>query len=203
MKPIRGRWKMARLIIFEGARCTGKTDLTRKLRQTGINYATLVNFTGFKENGSEGLHKIGKYYRAWLRMFQDLKGEDITFIADRIFFSEMVYSILYKDYDFTGYHNYLCYEIMDHLDQIDIFFLTANEKALQERVKRDKVDFAGVGDDISEILVQQEAYERVFKSFKKQFVPSSNLNFHDIDTSNLSQEDLYTLTLIKLTEERI
>jgi hypothetical protein len=41
-----------------------KTGITRKLRQSGLNYSTLINFTGFGDDGEEGLKKASDYYRA-------------------------------------------------------------------------------------------------------------------------------------------
>lgn len=190
---------MARLIVFEGPRCTGKTQIAQRLRQGGVNYSTLINFTGFKEDGELGLHKISKYYDAWMRIFADLNEHDITLIADRIFFSEMVYSKLYKNYDFTAQYEKLCNEFMTSLDRIDLFFLVADEESLADRVKRDKADFAGVGDDIEEILKQQEEYLKVFANLTwNTYCNINNFKLHYIDTSRLTQLEVEQIVLDRI-----
>lgn len=187
---------MTRLIILEGARCTGKSTIAQKLRQQGINYATLINFTGFPDDGANGLDKITKYYRSWIEFFRNLKGQDITFIADRMFFSEMVFSYLYKSYSFGLAYISLCADLVDVIDQLDLLLFTVDAEALETRIKREnKVEFAGVGDDISEIMKQQKEYLHVFSDFCNAYYAMDYVNVYDIFTSNKTQEEVYKTVL--------
>ncbi len=158
---------MNKLIILEGHRLTGKSTVSRVLRER-INYATLLNPTGFKEDGERGLQKIVDYYDNWLYFLENLeKHKDLTFIFDRQIFSEMVYSRLYKQYDFAFYFQRILLAMLD-VAHIDLFVLELNNDAeLLRRAQRDKVPFAGIADSVEQVRAQREGYRRLFDDMVK------------------------------------
>ena len=179
--------------IIEGARGTGKSTIAFKLRQR-VSETTLINFTGFHEDGEKGLIKVFKYYKAWMRMFFQAHRHESNFVFDRFFFSERVYSQLYKEYDFKKAYVYL----LDDLEtlsemgvKINIFFLTIdNDKELKQRLIRDKVPFGKAEENVVETLKQQELYKNMFESLYYNKT-SDNIRVFKIDTSGKTNEEVY------------
>lgn len=187
------------ITILEGARGTGKTTLAQKLRQTTSN-STLINFTGFNQDGEEGLRRVTDYYKAFMGMFLRLAKHDSKFIFDRFFFSEMVYSQLYKDYDFEDVYKELLFDLevlAHHGAKINILYLTVNEKEeLKRRLIRDKVSFFNVDENVEETMKQQNVYKDVFDDlFTKHLMNNDavhkNLHIKLIDTSHKTNEEVY------------
>jgi thymidylate kinase len=178
-----------KLILLEGSRGTGKSTLAFQLRQT-LKDSTLVNFTGFNIDGEIGLKKITGYYLNWLIMFLNMQSDKIeqTIICDRIFFSEMVYSTLYKSYDFE--HTYqILVEMFSRLNPI-IFYLTINdEEELSKRLQREKIPFHNVEESVKETLKQQNEYDKIFDDLMDIF------NIVKIDTTSLGAEQVKELVL--------
>lgn len=183
-----------RIIIFEGARGTGKSTIASKIRQK-IPETTLINFTGFHDDGEYGLNKISEYYKKWINLIMQLSEHDSTYVFDRFYFSEQVYSKLYKNYNFNDMSLFLNM-MMSHLSEvenvkIDIFFLTINdEEELKNRLTRDKVPFAKVNESVNESLKQQDMYRYIFNHFKTAWI-NRNMNIHTIDTTKKDNDAVY------------
>ena len=181
------------IMIIEGARGTGKTTVASKIRQT-VSEMTLINPTGFHNDGEEGLKKINEYYDSWLDMLHAMHSHDSTFLFDRFYFSEAVYSKLYKNYSFIDslvYFNAdLSYLSLKGV-QIDIFFLTIeDEKELANRLTRDKVPFGKAEESVKETLLQQSKYSEILRDFES-FHSNDNLRLHTIKTDGKSTDDVY------------
>jgi deoxyguanosine kinase len=112
-------------------------------------------------------------------LFFRLERTDITFIADRIFFSEMVFSRLYKQYDFARHYMQFSHDIAS-LNDVEIFFFTVGEADLTDRLKRNKMEFFGVEDNVKEIMKQQREYTNMFAQFVTDY---PQVKFHLINTS--------------------
>lgn len=185
---------MLEITILEGSRGTGKSTLAFKLRQLTPE-TTLINFTGFHDEGEEGLTKSYVYYSAFMQLFNRLSKHESKFVFDRFFFSEAVYSQLYKDYDFTELYN----ELLNDLEfianlgvKINIFFLTINdEEELKNRLIRDKVPFGKAEEGVNATLLQQSKYQELFNNLHS----SENLKLHTIDTSGKTIEEIYSQIL--------
>lgn len=160
---------MVKVLILEGHRLTGKSTVARYLRNR-VNYATLINPTGFPEDKNHGLFKITNYYIAWVEFIEKFKGQDVLFIFDRHMFSEMVYSKLYKQYDFAPYFDILLRKLVQVADVEVIFLELTDEDELKARSKRDKVNFADVAEDLEELAKQRNGYREL-----GEFVTSMNL----------------------------
>lgn len=185
------------VIVFEGARGAGKSTVARSIRDS-IAWSTLINPTGFQEDGEEGLLKIERYYKAWesfLEKMSDVKNQTVIF--DRFFFSEMVYSPLYKNYDFYEMYNKMCKALIRHADTVQIYFLTVEDKTvLYERLKRDKVELFGyVEESVEQTLLQQALYKKLFDRFMDQYVSEPNLDLFRIDTSILTPDEIKQMIL--------
>lgn len=178
---------MARVIILEGHRMTGKSTVARYLRNS-INYATLINCTGFPDKGEPGLARISAYYRSFSQLLHAHKDSDTVFIFDRYMFSEMVYSVLYKDYDFTQYFNHFLDDLAS-IATVDVMFLELTSKMdMARRSKRDKVEFVNVQDSVEEIMKQRDAYRRVALATEIRQHPS--VKVHRIQITNQSSKEV-------------
>lgn len=186
---------MARLTVVEGARGGGKSLLARRLRDR-VNYSTLINFTGFPDKGAAGHKKVADYYNAFIDLLAELRGKDYNFICDRMFFSEMVYSRLYKDYDFRVTYNMLADELARNVDRLDIFYLTVNDSAvLEQRLVRDKVPFATAVENVEQSLRQQEAYDQLFFELDLFYGAYDHIGIHKVDTTMLTPDDVFQQVL--------
>lgn len=178
--------------IVEGTRGVGKTTVARLLRNR-IEGSTLINLTGFKADGEEGFRKIRRYYLALSGYLYALKktGEDYTIIFDRTFFSEMVYSPLYKSYDFEEFYVHLCNELIDTVDKLEIYFLTLYDREeLARRLVRDKVGlFDSVEESVDQSLSQQRGYKDLFDNFLESN-DNSLFTFKTFDTSLYTPDEL-------------
>lgn len=184
---------MIEINVIEGARGTFKSTIAFKMRQR-IPETTLINFTGFHEDGNNGLIKVTDYYKAWMKFLFNIWNHESKFVFDRFFFTEMIFSQLYKEYDFEKTYNELLgdLELLSTIGvKINIFFLTINdEKELEQRLTRDKVPFGKAMENVLETLRQQELYEDMFKTF---FYNNTNryMNLYDIDTTGKTNEEVY------------
>lgn len=181
------------ITIIEGARGTGKSTLAFKLRQMTPE-TTLINFTGFHTDGEKGLSKVAEYYNNWMNFFRNMKKHDSKFIFDRFYFSESVYSRLYKNYNFAPTYRGLN-KMLEYMStsgvKINIIFLTVNdENVLKQRLIREKVPFGKAEETVKESLLQQEAYRNLFVNFGINY-SNENLNVYTIDTSHISLDEVY------------
>jgi deoxyguanosine kinase len=156
---------MAKVLIIEGHRLTGKSTICRYLRNN-VNYSTLINPTGFPDRGEKGLHKISLYYQRWVNFLSEFKDEDILFIFDRFMFSEVVYSRLYKDYDFYKTFRLLFEYLVQNVDMSLVFLEMTDEEELMNRAKREKTSFADVKDNLVELYKQREGYSRLYDEIR-------------------------------------
>lgn len=183
---------MLKVIILEGPRGTGKSTVGRLLRDT-IDGATLMNPTGFSADGTEGLHKISEYYQALDAYLHDLASADneFTVIFDRTFFSEAVYSRIYKSYDFAPVYSYLFTSLLACAEEVHLFFLKINDTdELAKRLSRDKVKlFDHVEESVNQSTMQQTYYEQLFEGIESNFVDKKG-GYMVIDTSALSPAEV-------------
>ncbi|EWH19968.1 hypothetical protein [Bacillus haynesii] len=182
------------LIILEGARGAGKSSVAYKLRQR-LKHSTLINPTGFHEDGDEGLAKISNYYEGIFDLLYKWKARvsDYTTILDRFFPTEMVFSSLYKEYDFHQKFKSLCKLLPTLDDDIYIFFFTvSNKDTLKERLNRDKIQFGQVEESVEESLKQQDAYFKYINKLKEyaDFLNWKNLKLIEIDTAHMDQDEV-------------
>lgn len=182
-----------KVIILEGPRGAGKSSVAQALRHS-IEGSTLINLTGFKMRGPEGYNKISYYYRAWMELLSNMNG-DYTLIFDRTFFSEMVYSTLYKDYDFKSRYFELCEELMTTIGEIGdlyLFYLTVDDdEVLGQRLIRDKVKlFDQVPEDVVESQRQRREYDYIMKNFMLTYWDRKELHFTRLDTSHQTVESI-------------
>jgi thymidylate kinase len=174
-----------KVFIFEGARGTGKTTQARNVRQK-ISEITLVNPTGFHDDGIKGYMKIIEYYNSWLAFLQDMSDHDSKIVFDRFFFTERVFSELYKDYDFSYYFKPAVKDLVLDNEVTVLFFTINNEEELVQRLNRDKVPFGKVAESVEETLKQQELYRKILNESKGMF----GLNLIEIDTTGKTPEEV-------------
>jgi thymidylate kinase len=185
---IQGGSSVSRVVILEGGRGVGKSSVARAIREK-IPEITLVNPVGFHADGKDGLEKIRSYYREWINMISALHNHDSTFVFDRFFFTERVFSELYKSYDFNDYYETFLEDLCD-VAEVDVIFLTINDtEELKARLMRDKVPFGKAEESVAETLKQQDLYEDIMVDFFRDY-SNKNARLHTIDTSNKTQEEI-------------
>lgn len=187
---------MAKAVILEGPRATGKSTVARQLREQ-IWGSTWINPTGFSDDNLDGLLKIGTYYKGFFEMFKSMNENkrltgEMVFIFDRFFFSEMVYSQLYKKYDFESHYKMFCEILLEVFDEVEIYYLRHSDEAeLNKRINRDKVDlFDAIPENVQEIMKQQAKYDKVFFAFEQEHAGQQNLMTFHIDTSDKTIEEV-------------
>jgi deoxyguanosine kinase len=160
----------------------------------------LINFTGFRDDGEEGLKKTTDYYNSWLNFLGTLDNR-YTVICDRIFLSEMVYSSIYKQYDFSEQFEILMNDLTTQNHNILLFLFTVdftvNDVEIYNRIIREKAPlFSQVLDDIYNIIKQQESYIELYEEIKKK--EYININSYIVDTTMKSIDDVYEEVLNKI-----
>lgn len=192
------------ILILEGCRGTGKSTLAFKLRQK-LPETTLINFTGFHDDGDIGLKKVSNYYDTWMKMFFSMCNHESRFIFDRFYFSEQVYSSLYKNYSFTNEYvklNNLLEDLSNMNVKVNIVLLTIqNEQELENRLIRDKIPFNKVNENVQESLKQQNVYKHIFNALHYKHA-NNNLKVHTIDTSGRTNDEVYHLIIDKVDKGR-
>lgn len=189
---------MVKAIIVEGARGTYKSTVTRLLRNR-IEGSTLINLTGFKEDGEDGLKKIVNYYDSLFKYIENLRG-DQTLIFDRIFFTEQVMSTLYKKYDFTTNYHHLCDKLMTSFDELELFYFTIQDtKELSTRLNRNKLPLFGhIPENVTETMKQQSLYDEMFSDFNLSYMklfPSKDTSLMKIDTTQKSSQEIVDMII--------
>jgi thymidylate kinase len=180
------------VLILEGPRGVGKTTQARNIRQK-ISEITLVNPTGFHLDGDMGYDKITEYYNSWLDFISSLKYHDSTFVFDRFFFTEQVFSPLYKDYDFSRFYNQAVRRLHESADKVTIVFLTINdEDELKERLVRDKVPFGKAKESVEETMRQQESYSLLMSELSNNYAFDSKFKVITLDTTGKTPEQVET-----------
>lgn len=179
-------------VIIEGARGTGKSTVARILRDKVLN-STLINFTGFNEGGEEGLEKVIRYYDAWFEFFWRIQDMDVTFIHDRYYFSEMVYSKLYKDYDFTRAFQTFNSHLENTFDDFHIILLVTDDREkLMSRLSRDKEKLFGrVTEDANNSFTQQDLYFH----YMRELYTHTRIEYSSIVVDNLTPEEVAELII--------
>lgn len=174
--------KRPKLIITEGHRLTGKSTISKHLGN-GINYATRINPTGFKEDGIEGRDKIVNYYHNWVLFLMSFKDTDTTFIFDRFLFSEIVYSRLYKSYNFNSFlYKRMLKSILEVADIELYVYSLDNEPELRSRMNRKKVLFSDVADDLIELDKQRKGYAKMVEELKEMNLEGLTITEVDVMT---------------------
>lgn len=185
--------------IYEGARGTGKSTLAFKMRQKTSPTPTLINFTGFHEDGEIGLSKVTDYYKSFMKMLYNLVDHDSQYVFDRFYFSEMVYSRFYKHYEFSFAYdrfNTLLLSLSEMGVKINIYFLTINdEEELKQRLIRDKVPFGKAEESVEQTRIQQDRYTYLFNDLAIKSKDYSNFNIYTIETDGKTSDYIYNEVL--------
>ncbi len=182
------------VIVLEGARGGGKTTVAHLLRQS-IEGSTLINMTGFKADALIGQRAISVYYDGMFNMLSAWQYiPDCTVILDRTFFSEAVYSKIYKHYSFRAiFESYLMrMALMPNVKWTICHLFVEDDTLLTERLTRDKVPLFGtIAESVAESRRQTREYDRVFEFTEDEF----DLNSHRIPVDGLTPEAIKQIIL--------
>lgn len=163
-----------KIVIIEGARGTGKTTLVGAVRKK-LTETVAINFTGMKGDNRETALNIFRHYDNFLIYLSNEQYDEskINYIFDRFFFSELVYSSLYKTYDFRKYYHNLKSTLESwskSKTNFEVVYvqLVASEETLKNRLlarncngDKEKL-FSRVEESVQESLKQQEEYNKLY-----------------------------------------
>jgi deoxyadenosine/deoxycytidine kinase len=158
-----------------------------------IPETTLINPNGFHATGSpkKDSERTIAYYRGIMDfvLFQIEQGLDYTLVFDRFFFSEQVFSTLYKKYDFTDYYNRLMIVLdgMAEISDVYVVHVKADTSTINNRLinRSNKVQYDDVLEDVKESMSQSNVYRELFKDI------NSKINFVELDVSDKTQEEVF------------
>lgn len=187
-----------KIVILEGARGCGKSTLANMYRQS-VPEVTLINPNGFHATNdiSFDKYRIKEYYRILMDFIlcQVESGLDYTLVFDRFFFTEKIFSSLYKEYDFTEYYERLLIVLqgLSKMADVHIVHVTSDTSTLNKRLlNREKVQYDLVAENLEESLNQQEKYKELFENI------GGNIKFSTLNNSEKtvkeSFEELLTVT---------
>jgi len=151
-----------KLIIIEGAQGSGKTTITRHLRECLLG-TTLISMSGVNDKTKTGKNKCYLYHINTMQYIYDSFSTGMNFVLDRSYFSEKVYCDMgFKPYSINENLNTYLY----HLDKIKavydvkVVLLTADRRTFDTRLKRTKHGYQEFSTESS--LEQQSEYITTF-----------------------------------------
>lgn len=183
-----------KIVMFEGARGVGKSELARLMRQKSTNSIS-INCTGINGDSEEVLSQTVKNYENMLQFLhnEDFDNSPITYFFDRFFFSEMVYSKLYKSYDFTEDYQRLLRRL-DRLagkSEVHVIHLTTSTQDLERNLSREGkatlFNDERFADNIHKSQEQMIAYTKLFSELRSL---TSNIKLHSIECAGMTLEEM-------------
>lgn len=167
---------MAKLIILEGLSRTGKTTISEKLKDEGIGRIISLTDKRPADTDIRSFYKgvslaLNEFYRAF---------PEETFILDRSFLSELVYSELFDRQSSTTdeYINDLIKS-----NDITVFYLYNEYEDYLNRSPKDRHVFSEIEYRVLKDLFKKNRIEIEFKE----------LAIHSIDTSKNNLEEVYNI----------
>ena len=186
-----------KITIIEGARGVGKSTIVKEVRNALINTVS-INFTGHRGDDEESKEAILNHFTNFVTClnYEDFDKSPFNYLFDRFFFSEMVYSRLYKSYDFSNHYAKLMREL-DRLGkrvEIRVLHLRVDEDTMKNNLKREgKASLFGddkLSDTVHSSMTQDNEYAKIFSESKKEFL---NINFIEVNLSGKTLEEAIDL----------
>lgn len=144
------------LIIVEGAIASGKSSLSKALREQ-LPHATLMDLSSI---GNDDETNSYMYHANVMNMILDMKGYGTNFVLSRSYISNEIYARLNKkDYDNSRNFRILTnkLELLQYWYDLKIVILASNPNEYERRLsKRDKFEY--VKHTKEEALAQQKQY---------------------------------------------
>lgn len=200
---------MAKLIILEGPRTVGKSTVAQKLRSKMFG-STLINLTGFSEDEGSGWERITKYHNSIMDM---LALTDELFILDRSFISELIYSDLYKSYNFEFNFVQLMHKLFTQNETL-LVQMKAEDWFLAYRVReRESMNkaklFDAVTDSVNEVTIQNKAYNEFWddtyvtlRNHMGELYKTNTIVEYDYDVTGISS-DVIVQDIIEMWNRRV
>lgn len=181
---------MGKITIIEGARGIGKSTVVNELRYRSTNTVSM-NLTGINGDSKEVMQATLSHYNNILNFIRQESKSPINYIFDRMFFSEMVYSKLYKSYDFEEAYEYLLdqLKLIAKNTEIHLIFLTADDKTFEKRLSRKgKAELFGeIQDKKHESLKQDVEYRKLMGVLMSE---NSDIKFYGMSCTNLTLDEV-------------
>lgn len=183
---------MSKIVIIEGARGVGKSTVVGNLRKTMTNTIS-INMTGNNEDSYEAKMETMYRYLNWLELIKAEKDSSMTYIFDRFFFSEIVYSKLYKSYDFSEHYGQL-FSLLDEIaESVEVIVIELStglvdfSRNLNRGEKADLFNNENLRDNTEFSHEQQVEYCRVFVDAEGK---AENIKFRQVSCTGKSEEEV-------------
>ena len=173
-----------KLIFIEGAIGSGKSSITKLLREQ-LSHTMLLDLSSIQDKSVEtGRDKMYRYHSKILQMFEGTIECGMSYVCSRSFLSELCYTELgLKKYSFKEHADNLMATV-DYLTKFyDVYFilLLVNEEQLKDRLKRDKFQY--IEHSVQNALVQQNMYQMIFRHYANE---NNDIKFFEIENNNLN-----------------
>tara|TARA_R110001606_G_scaffold340064_1_gene488205 strand:- start:165 stop:731 length:567 start_codon:yes stop_codon:yes gene_type:complete len=185
---------MANIIILEGLSRTGKSSITKYFAEK-YDYRNI----SFKNKMPEYVEHLPDFYHGIHTLFNQIYREfpNETFILDRSFLSELVYSKFFNRKTYQKQSDVVTNLLFDN--NFLLVYLSNNFTNYKERIPKDKVIFSE-----KDFLEQKDSFSWYFEHFKNHSHCDTWKNkFLRVDTTVKSIEQSIQEIEAKLIEQNI
>ena len=180
-----------KLIIVEGAIASGKSSLSKALREQ-LAHTMLMDLSSIgKDNESNSY----MYHADVMNMILDMKGYQTNFVLSRSHISNEIYARLgKKDYDNSRNFRILTnkLELLQYWYDVKIVILASNPNEYERRLgKRNKFEY--VEHSVEEALRQQKQYLLIADELR-----NAHMDVRVYNNSGLNKEQLLNLVMTDL-----
>lgn len=179
------------LLIIEGSICSGKSSLSKALREQ-MPHTMLMDLSSIEKDSEPNSYM---YHANIMNMILDMKGYGSNFVLSRSYISNEIYARLNKkDYDNSRNFRILTnkLELLQYWYDVKIVILASNPNEYERRLnKRDKFEY--VKHTKKEALAQQKQYLLIADELR-----NAHFDVRVYNNSGLDKEQLLNLVMTDL-----
>lgn len=179
------------LLIIEGSICSGKSSLSKALREQ-LPHTTLMDLSSI---GNDDETNSYMYHANVMNMILDMKGYGTNFVLSRSYISNEIYARLNKkDYDNSRNFRILTnkLELLQYWYDIKIVILASNPNEYERRLgKRNKFEL--IPHTVEEALAQQKQYLLIADELR-----NAHIDVRVYNNSGMNKDDLTKLVITDL-----
>ena len=180
-----------KLIIVEGAICSGKSSLSKALREQ-MPHTMLMDLSSIEKDNEPNSYM---YHADIMNMILDMKGYGSNFVLSRSYISNEIYARLgKKDYDNSRNFRILTnkLELLQYWYDVKIVILASNPNEYERRLgKRNKFEY--VEHSVDEALKQQKQYLLIADELRNK-----GFDVEVINNSGVTKQQLCNYVLCNL-----
>lgn len=179
------------LIIVEGAIASGKSSLSKALREQ-LPHTMLMDLSSIEKDNEPNSYM---YHANVMNMIFDMKGYGTNFVLSRSYISNEIYARLdKKDYDNNRNFRILTnkLELLQYYYDVHVIILASNPNEYERRLgKRNKFEL--IEHTVKEALAQQREYLLIADELR-----NAHIDVRVYNNSGMSKDDLTKLVMTDL-----